>query len=93
MKSAGRMRKEKMDVARAQERAASVGQQMEELEVRLQEDIDKLEMQFDPESETLDEIRIAPKLSDISMEIFGLAWLPYRKNDQGRFVPDWLDAD
>jgi len=92
MKSAGRMRKEKMDVARAQERAASVGQQMEELEVRLQEDIDKLEMQFDPESEILDEIRIAPKLSDISMEIFGLAWLPYRKDDRGRFVPDWPDA-
>jgi hypothetical protein len=92
MKSAGRMRKEKMDVARARERAASVGQQMEELEARLQADIDKLEMQFDPESETLDEIRIAPKLSDIAMEIFGLAWLPYRKNDQGRFVPDWPDA-
>jgi uncharacterized protein DUF87 len=93
MKSAGRMRKEKMDVARAQERAASVGQQMAELEVRLQEDIDKLEMKFDPESETLEEVRIAPKLSDISMAIFGLAWLPYRKNDQGRFVPDWRDAD
>jgi hypothetical protein len=92
MKSAGRMQKEKMDVARAQERAASVGQQMAELEVRLQEDIDKLDMQFDPENETLEEIRIAPKLSDISMELFGLAWLPYRKTDQGRFVPDWSNA-
>jgi len=92
MKSAGRMRKEKMDVARAQERAAAVRQQMAELETRLQEDIDKLEMQYDPEREVLEEIRIAPNLSDITMDIFGLTWLPYRKNDQGRFVPDWPDA-
>jgi hypothetical protein len=26
------------------------------------------------------------------VELFGLAWLPYRKTDQGRFVPDWSDA-
>ena len=83
MKSAGRMQKEKMDVARAKERAEALGQQMAELEVRLQEDIDKLEMQFDPENETLEEIRIAPKLSDISVELFGLAWLPYRKTNRG----------
>jgi hypothetical protein len=65
---------------------------MAELETRLQEDIDKLEMQYDPEREVLEEIRIAPNLSDITMDIFGLTWLPYRKNDQGRFVPDWPDA-
>jgi hypothetical protein len=92
MKSAGRMQKEKMDVARAKERAEAIGQQMADLEVRLQEDIDKLEMQFDPENETLEEIRIAPKLSDISVELFGLAWLPYRKTEQGRFLPDWSGA-
>jgi hypothetical protein len=92
MKSAGRMQKEKMDVARAKERAEAIGQQMAELEVRLQEDIEKLEMQFDPENETLEEIRIAPKLSDISVELFGLAWLPYRKTEQGRFLPDWSGA-
>jgi hypothetical protein len=92
MKSAGRMQKEKMDVARAKERAEAVGQQMAELEIRLQEDIEKLEMQFDPENEALEEIRIAPKLSDISVELFGLAWLPYRKTEQGRFLPDWSGA-
>jgi hypothetical protein len=49
-------------------------------------------MQFDPENEPLEEIRIAPKLSDITVELFGLAWLPYRQNDQGRFLPDWREA-
>ena len=93
MKSAGRMRKEKMDVARAKERADAVRKQLAELESRLQEDIERLEMQFDPEQEALEEIRIAPKLSDITMELFGLAWLPYRQNDQGRFRPDWREAN
>jgi len=92
MKSAGRMRKEKMDVERARERADAVRKQLGELESRLQEDIERLEMQFDPESEPLEEIRIAPKLSDITVELFGLAWLPYRQNDQGHFMPDWRGA-
>jgi len=92
MKSAGRMRKEKMDVERARERAEAVRKELAEVESRLQEDIERLEMQFDPENEPLEEIRIAPNLSDITMEVFGLAWLPYRKSDQGHFVPDWRDA-
>jgi hypothetical protein len=93
MKSAGRMRKEKMDVARAQEKAAAVREQLAELEARLQEDIDRLEVQFDPANESLDEIRIAPNLSDITVNVFGLAWLPYLKNDQGQYLPDWRGAD
>jgi hypothetical protein len=89
MKSAGRMQKEKMDVQRAQERAAAIREQMAALEDRLQEDIAKLEMDFDAESEVLDEIRINPKMTNITMEVFGLTWLPYRKDDSGRLLPDW----
>jgi hypothetical protein len=92
LKSAGRMRQQKMDVERAQERADAVQQQMAELETRLQDDIDRLDMQFDPENESLEEIRIAPKLGDMTMDVFGLAWLPYRRNDQGRWVADWRAA-
>ena len=43
MKSAGRMQKEKMDVVRAQEQSQAVQQQLADLEVRFQEDLDKLE--------------------------------------------------
>lgn len=89
MKSAGKMHKEKMDVARAKEKAAAIQEQMNALEAQLQTDIDQLEMQFDPEAEELLEIRISPKLSNITLKVFGLAWLPYRKNDTGRLVPDW----
>jgi hypothetical protein len=59
------------------------------LEDRLQEDIAKLEMAFDAETEPLDEIRINPKMTNITMEVFGLTWLPYRRDDTGRMRPDW----
>ena len=89
-KSAGRLKKEQMDVARAQETVASVQSRMADLEARLQQDIDSLEASFDPENEALDEIRVNARSSDISIDVFGLLWLPYRKNSDGRMAPDWL---
>ncbi len=89
MRSASRMQKEKMDVARARERAETIYQQQLDLEARLQADIDKIEFTMNPESEVLDEIAIKPKSADITLEIFGLAWMPYRKNAEGRLSPDW----
>jgi hypothetical protein len=90
MRSASRMRAEKMDVARAQERAEGVRLQLSELEVRLQEDIDRIELAFDTEAEELEEISVRPKSTDITLEIFGLAWMPFRKDGRGRLSPDWV---
>ena len=92
IKSAGRMRQEKMDVERARERADAVRRQLADLEARLQEDIDRLHLAFDAEGDDLETIRIAPNLSDMVVDAFGLAWMPYRRNDQGHLVPDWSGA-
>jgi hypothetical protein len=89
MRSASRMRAEKMDVARAQERAEVVRLQLSELEVRLQEDIDRIELALDSEAKELEEITVKPKSTDITLEIFGLAWMPFRKDGRGRLSPDW----
>ncbi len=89
MKSAGRMRKEKMDVARAQETAAAVNQDMAELDERLQADIKNLEATFDPATEELEEVLVKPKSTDITLDLFGLTWMPYRKDAGGRLTPDW----
>jgi hypothetical protein len=89
MRSASRMRKDKMDVARAQERAREVRGRMDELEARLKEDISALEFSFDPAGEKLEEVRVKAKSSDITLHAFGLAWLPFRKNRQGRLDGDW----
>jgi hypothetical protein len=89
VKSAGRMRKESMDVARAQETAAAVKHEMGELDERLQSDIDSLDAAFDPAAEELEEVTVKPQSTNITLEAFGLTWMPYRKDAGGRLSPDW----
>jgi hypothetical protein len=89
MKSAGRMRKEKMDVARARETADAIREQLNQLELQLQADIQNLEEAYDPASEELREIKVKPKSADMSLRLFGLAWMPYRKAVDGGLDPDW----
>jgi hypothetical protein len=89
VRSAGRMRKESMDVARAQETADAVKQQLAELDQRLQDDIAKIEIALDPAAEELEEVMVKPKSTDITLETFGLVWMPYRKGSDGRLSPDW----
>jgi hypothetical protein len=89
VKSAGRMRKESMDVARAQETAAAVKHEMAELDERLQSDIDSLDATFDPADEELEEVSVKPQSTNITLEAFGLTWMPYRKDAGGRLSPDW----
>ncbi len=89
MRSASRVQKEKMDVARAQERAEAVRRQLSELDERLQEDIDTIELSLDTEMEALEKITVKPKSTDIALEIFGQAWMPFRKDAGGGMSPDW----
>ncbi len=91
-KSAGRLRKESMDAARAQESAEAVKTQMAELDRALQADIAKLETAFDPTVEKLQEITVAPTPAGITQEFFGLVWLPYRRDSQGKATPAWRAA-
>jgi hypothetical protein len=89
IKSAGRLSKEQMDVARAQETMAAVNTKIADLEGRLQNDIDKLDAAYDPAGEPLEEVRVNPRSTDITLDIFGLLWLPCRRDPGGRLVPDW----
>jgi len=89
VKSAGRMRKESMDVTRAQETVAAVKHEMSELDERLQGDIDGLDATFDPADAELEEITVKAQSTNITLEVFGLIWLPYRKDAGGRLTPDW----
>jgi hypothetical protein len=89
VKSAGRLRKESMDAARAREIVDAVKEQITEMDRQLQADIDQLEAAFDPGTEKLQEVSVAPTPAGISQEFFGLVWLPYRRDAQGGAVPAW----
>ena len=89
MRSASRMSKETMDIARARETAEAVKAQMVEMEARLSDDIAALDVAFDPSAEELKEVLIKPKSADITLEVFSLVWLPYRRDSVGQLAPDW----
>jgi hypothetical protein len=40
------------------------------------------------EAEDLEKISVKPKRMDIALEIFGLAWMPFKKNAGGGLSPD-----
>jgi hypothetical protein len=83
------MQQQNMDVTRAKERTEAVRAQLQELETRLQEDIRALEVTFDPSTEPIETLTIRPKAGDITLEAFGMAWLPFRKDAAGKSTPDW----
>jgi hypothetical protein len=89
MRSASRIRKESMDVYRAQETLEGTKLGLAELDQRLEADIEGIEAAFDPHSETIQEILVKPKSSDMTLEFFGLVWMPYRRDVRGQLAPDW----
>jgi hypothetical protein len=89
MRSASRIRKESMDVNRAKETLAATRLQLEELDQRLQEDIERIEADFVPDEESIQEVLIKPKSSDMTLEFIGLVWMPYRRDARGQLSPDW----
>jgi hypothetical protein len=90
MRSASRIRKESMDVNRAQETFEATKLQLEELDQRLQEDIERIEAGLVPDEDSIQEVRVKPKSSDMTLEFFGLIWLPYRRDARGQLSPDWV---
>ena len=88
MRSASRIRKESMDVKRAEETLESTRIQLEELDQRLQEDIARIEADLVAD-EDIQEVLVKPKSGDMTLEFFGLIWLPYRRDALGQLSPDW----
>ena len=89
MRSASRIRKESMDIDRAKETLEATRLQLEELDQRLQDDIERIGADFVPEEESIQEVLVKPKSSDMTLEFFGLVWMPYRRDARGQLSPDW----
>ena len=89
IKSASRMQKEQMDVARAKETAKVVKENIIELEKELEKEIKELSAKIEADEFVLEPILIKPKSTNINVELFALLWLPYRKDNSGRLRPDW----
>jgi hypothetical protein len=89
IKTASGARKEAGDVSRAKESAKKVRSDLAALNDKLEAEIDTLDTAFDAQSESLDELLVRPKTTDVHVRFVSLAWMPYRKTDDGRLAPAW----
>jgi hypothetical protein len=88
-KQVGRVAKEQADVARAEETAAAVREEIRQLEQALEAEVAGLAETFDPETEALEPIQIRPKSTDIHVHFVALGWAPYVRQARGTTVPAW----
>ncbi|MBN2115624.1 MAG: ATP-binding protein [Anaerolineales bacterium] len=86
---AGRAMEESGDVARANETAEAVQQQLADLQTQFDTESAALAEKLDPLSETLETISIKPKKADILVQLVSLAWVPYWQDEQGNLTPAW----
>lgn len=89
IRTASGARKEAGDVARAKQTATKVRQDLEALSKALQKDVDALDKTYDAQGESLDEIVVKAKTSDVHVPLTCLAWMPYRDSGDGRLTPAW----
>jgi hypothetical protein len=89
IKTAGGASKEASDVARATETAEKVKADLEAMNQECEKMIADLDTAFDAQSETLDEVVVRAKTTDIHVDLVGLVWMPYSADEKGRLRPAW----
>ena len=87
MRGASRASRERGDIARAQENAAELRQQLAALEREFEQDTAELDRDGAPEDAKLEEIAIAPRKSDIAVESIVLVWTPWLIDAAGGVSP------
>jgi hypothetical protein len=89
IKTASSARKEAADVERAKQTTAKVKTDITALNSALEKEVADLDTSFDAQFETLDEVIVRAKSTDIHVAIAGLVWLPYTTDEDGRLKPAW----
>jgi hypothetical protein len=89
MRKAGNVQKQAADVARASEGVAAVEAEIARLEAEAQAEVDALDSGYDALAEPLEAIAVRPRASDVTLQFFGVGWLPYIEDGAGNLAPAW----
>ena len=84
-----RSRKESLDIERAGENVEAFKQQLADLETEFTQEAEALASQIQAKSESLETVTIRPKKSNITVDLFGLGWVPHWQDSEGEQVPAW----
>jgi hypothetical protein len=77
LRGASRTQRNTGDVARAEENATAIAEQLEALEAQLNEEVSAVQQRLDGSNEPLEVVAIKPKKANIQVRLLTLAWAPY----------------
>jgi hypothetical protein len=83
----GRAARERGDISRAEEKMESLQEKLDALEAEFQDDLAALEAGRSADDLALDELRIAPRKSDLDAEPVRLVWTPWQVSPDGIAEP------
>ncbi len=83
MRAFGRSGKEKSDIERAKDSLEDVVVKYEELEQQFEQDVDDLTEKLSVDNMEFEELSLPPRKSDISIEDFGVCWMPFVVDSSG----------
>ena len=83
MRSFGRSSKDKDDIGRAKDNLEELQAEYEDLEAEFNEAVDELEDKLSVDNLEFTDLKVTPRKSDISVEDFGVIWLPWRIDSSG----------
>ncbi len=87
MRRVGRASQQRSDIGRAKDAMESLQDQFEDMEREFADEVEKLEDKLSVENLEFDELSLPPRKSDISIEQFGVCWLPWRVDSTGIAEP------
>ncbi len=87
MKSVGRSSRQKSDISRAEDNLEELRDKFADLEREFNEDVQQLEDKLKVDNLDFEELTVPPRKSDITIEEFGVCWLPWRLDSSGIAEP------
>jgi hypothetical protein len=87
MRQAGKIARERQDVADASEGVEVLQQQLDDLNAQFESETEKLQATLSPDSLELEEVLIQPRKSDIKVDEVSLVWMPWIVRMDGAVEP------
>ena len=83
LRGIGRTGGAKADVERAEEEYGIQNEKLKEMETEFQKDIENIQNSFNTENISVEEVSLPPRKTDITIQKFFIAWIPYSVNENG----------
>lgn len=82
-----RSARKRADVGRAEDNVQAYVERLEEMEREFEDELNRLATKYDATTDLLETVVLAPRKSNITVQLIALVWIPHCKDQQGRWIP------